>query len=557
MSSFRSRRAMLLGAVVTAAVSAAFAGSVTTVTASPSVQVLNAVAFSMPAGDHAADVAGEVAGETPGAAAAPRRVPGGDAALLRLKRQAGGDGGLRSTVVREDASPRTVNQHNKKLIKKECKTNKSTGLAPAGIHGAAGNANLVVVTNSDIGVYKRKNCAVVSRVPLSTFFDSVGVPAGTTLFDPRVVYDRKSQRFLVTAASSNSGNDDQYQYIAVSTNEAGTAYTLYRLVLSEGADLFCKRKTRNFWDYPSVGYSKNRWLITANDFTPSDNARGAILSIRKKTTLSGGKLVAKCFNKLPANLAPPIVLDKANTAVFLSPGSGEGDEVRRIALTALKNSVNKDEIDEIDPVVIPLWTAAPGAPQPNGQRLDTLDGRFQSASIQTGGLIWNVHTVKFTNTAKVRIYRMSTSPADVFLSMVFQPTTVKPGGRDFLFNASLATRSAADNSPIFVTLSRTMPDKPNGRAAHIMMQGLNNSADSANWRYATIHTSGKEMTGCNSQPGGACPWGDYSATQIDPKGGKPGRPQAWGFNQLVGGPEPVDEFDWQTRAGQIKTLVTR
>jgi hypothetical protein len=51
-------------------------------------------------------------------------------------------------------------------------------------------------------------------------FAAFSPPPTQILFDPRVLYDVPSGRFLVTAESKDSGNSDQFQYFAVSRTPA-------------------------------------------------------------------------------------------------------------------------------------------------------------------------------------------------------------------------------------------------------------------------------------------------------------------------------------------------
>ena len=155
-----------------------------------------------------------------------------------------------------------------------CYTNPSTGDAPPDIHGAAGPGRLVVVTNTDIGVYNKTDCRMAGFVPLLTLFRGVGIPQYQDLFDPRVIYDQSVGRFFVTVESRHLppegtvANTDQYQYFAVSKDSSGSAWRIYRFTLSQGTSFFCKTAPDRFWDYPQAGKSAKRWLITGSNFAP-------------------------------------------------------------------------------------------------------------------------------------------------------------------------------------------------------------------------------------------------------------------------------------------------
>lgn len=496
--------------------------------------------FTMPAG-----AASSVAATQAESEAIRTRVPGGDAALVALKNQS-------LALDAEDARSAAVQVPVKTnssssgplFASTQCNTNIATGFAPSDIHGAAGPSVLVVVTNVDIGVYNKSTCAIISRVPLKTLFAGFGDIANQTLFDPRVIYDRAAGRFLVTAESrdNRSGNTDQYQYFAVSTSSAAAAWNRYRFTLSFGTSFFCKRARNSFWDYPSAGKSANRWFITANDFPATGSATGAILAIDKAPTLTGAVPSGRCFNNLQSNIAPPIVLDSLTSqSVFLYPRSTFIGRYNHAAGA----TVGADTLVAGANYAIAAWSVPPDAVQPNGQKLDSLDGRFQSASIQSRDRIWNIHTVASGTRPLIRWYRLQRAASTVLSTVTFQSTATS-----HLFNPSFVTNSGLDGSPAFITASRTEPSAAcvaaSCRAAMITFSGPNNS--SADWTQSLAGTSTANFattngaTPCNNDVRGSCRWGDYSSITVDPNDAG----HAWGFNQLING---TNQFNWFTRGG--------
>ena len=472
----------------------------------------------------------------------PIRIPGGVDALEQIKTNQPGAAAQRQEPATSASQEPATSAPQAVLT--SCQTNSGAGFFPSDSHGAAGPTNLVTVTNVDIGVYNKTSCALVSKVPLKALFGGFSIPATQTLFDPRVLYDPAVGRFIVTAESDDSTNTDQFQYFAVSTDNSGTAWFMYRFTLSLGSTFFCKRAANRFWDYPSAGYSSARWFITANDFL-GNTATGAILSIDKAPSLVGTSPQGFCFNNLASNIAPPLVQDSSTTPFFLSPGSGSS--ITRYRLNQGANAV-LDTLTATAAIAVTAWTAAPSAAQPNGQTLDTLDGRFQSATIQNGTSLWNVHTVNVGG-AVARLYQFSTTGTSPLFTK-----DLLTAGDDRVFNPSVAVN--ATNA--FVTATRTWPSQgsPTGNAAMVMFRGPNSS--SSGYTFDVIATSTSQFTQefvagvgfvpCNTsipnvkEP--SCRWGDYSATQIDPSDTS----AAWGFNQLVTG---TTSGNWTTQAGLI------
>jgi len=500
--------------------------------------------FFMPSGDFVAK-GGPRRGED-----SVRRSPTPNAELVSLKRRSG-----RSVQIESPADPaESAAGQARRAVVRNCPTNVATGFAPSDIHGAASPTNLVVVTNVDIGIYNKSNCAIVSRVPLRTFFNNFAIPSTETLFDPRVLYDRLSGRCLVVVESRNSGNTDQFLYVAGSTSNTCTSWRRIRFVLSRvsPAGLFCKAAATDFYDYPNAGYNIRRLVVTSNNFPASGGAYGTVMSINKLALYGTGRVTARCFRtSIPANTAPAVVGDSNSFMFLLSPGSGSGNLLRRLRLSTSTSGTTGDTLAFLSNINIFAWTAPPDAAQPNGQRLDTLDGRFQSASKQIGSFLWNVHAVNISSQSRVRLYKVSTSGTGVLFSRTFATTACT--GTQHTFNPSVDTNSASTSAPAFVTLSRTCPASGAiGRAAHLIHRGPN----SANpWVFNTVGISAAEWvtssgsTTCNNNPGRfSCRWGDYSSTQIDPSN----TAQAWGFNQLVTNtPFGTSQASWITRGGLV------
>jgi hypothetical protein len=355
----------------------------------------------------------------------------------------------------------------------------------------------------------------------------------------------------VESRSLTPGNTDQYQYFALSIDNTGIGWQVWRITLSEGTTTrFCKAAAANFWDYPMAGRNNgsgptSRWFITANDFDPTrTSAKAAILAIGKAETVNGlAAIKVTCFPNLQPNLAAPIVLDSSTVASFLSPGSGSGSSIARYNLTASSSGPASDSIVATTPITIPAWTAAPNATQPGTtSTLDSLDGRFQSPSIQSRGLLWNVHTIASSGLAKIRMYRVSTTGTSPLTT--FTPTLAGVAAHN-LFNPSVTTGSGAFNAPVFFAVSRTIPSDPTfGKPSFITIQGLNASTSSSDWNFTTMVQSAAV---CTSNT--ICRWGDYSSSQVDPAGTN----RAWMFNQLMTG---TSQFQWTTRAAQSELNLT-
>jgi hypothetical protein len=464
----------------------------------------------------------------------PVGIPGGEAKLNAIKN--GAAAAPRPTGV-PTRLPNALGTVAKSCTNTNSDASNTSSLTPSDIHGAVGLNNFVVVTNSRIEVHSKTGCGLLFGANLNSFF---GLPSTILPFDPRVIYNKDVDRFFVSAETEDlSGSTDQIQFLAVSKNGSGTTgWFVYGVALSSGSSHFCKQSAGSFWDYPSLGSDSNRLFIVANDFGSS--VVGSILDWNKGPMLTGSTTTVACFAGVPFgitfNVAPPIVLDTNLGAIFLSPGTGSGSSLARYKLATTGGGPGGDSFSKLGSIGIPAWTAAPAAAQPNGVVLDTLDGRFQSASIQSRGLLWNAHTVHFGGAA-VRVYKIdNAASASTVLASLFT------SGTDRVFNGSVATGSGAFNAPIFVSATRTDPATPpsHGNAAHLVFSGLNSST--TDWLFNTIITSASQYDG--SDCGSTCRWGDYSSAQVDPLASGEG----WSFNQRILG---TSQFSWGTEGAAV------
>jgi hypothetical protein len=202
---------------------------------------------------------------------------------------------------------------------------------PADPIGAAGTQSLVAVVNNNIGLYNKATGAIISANTLQTFFQPF---AGTfDPFDPKVVYDKHANRFVVVALVVDLRNPSlvplSKAVIAVSktstpadlTSASWWSYEINTLI------------NNNWGDYPGWEVDANYLYLTLNMFTANrvfDEAR--LWAIEKAGFYSGGTLVFK-------NSVSPTSLFKqfgAQTTVMPAEirGSGLGGTTGTFIVTA-------------------------------------------------------------------------------------------------------------------------------------------------------------------------------------------------------------------------------
>ncbi|MDX3575385.1 MULTISPECIES: hypothetical protein [unclassified Streptomyces] len=379
---------------------------------------------------------------------------------------------------------------------------------PPDTHGAVGLRHFVEVTNgTGLGIFRKSDGVNVATVSFASFFGYTT----TRIFDPRVVYDKQRDRWIVVAEAFPEPNTTvQNVFLAVSTTSDPTgSFFVYRMDVPEGTD---------FFDYPQLGLNEDAVIITGSIFDPTDAyLRTRAFGIPKSAVYRGVGFSVPYFNLgNPGTVAPPIVEDRNPDAFLLSASVTAPGALRLFRARGL-GTADATIAPAVD-VPVPTFAAPPAARQPGAtDRLDALDGRFQNASTQIGDQLLNVHTIATGGGGfpTPRWYQIDTTTATV------------PAGRSGLV---LESGDSDDFNPAVVgsSVGRT-GDNPIGRmfftwsATDVLGADVHQARVKGASRFATdpVNVTGgttfAEATApYNPTPASIERWGDYSAVTIDP-----------------------------------------
>jgi hypothetical protein len=414
----------------------------------------------------------------------------------------------------------------------------TTGVRPPDTHGAAGLSHYVEVTNgAGIGVYNKSGGAKVLGVSFASFFGYTT----TTIFDPRVVYDKKWNRFVIVAeAFPEPGNPSvQNVFIAVSqTSNPTGGFFRYRFDVPEGTD---------FFDYPQLGLDQDSVIITGNIFNASGTSylRSRAFGLAKADIYNGRGTGFPYFNLgTPGTVAPPIVEDN-NANAFLAAASVSAPSVVRLFRASGLGRSNASIAAPVN-VAVPTFAAPPDARQPGStDRLDTLNARFQNASTQIGNQLLNIHTIATGSFPTPKWYQINTSTNAVTTSgFVFE------AGDSDDFNPAVVGSSVGGTStnPIgrmFFTWSATDAVGSNLHQASVKGSGRL-AADSTTTTGGS--TFAQASVAYNPSTSSVERWGDYSAVTIDPVAvsGCPVGQRAWLVNE-----RQSSSTLWGSRIGRL------
>jgi len=416
---------------------------------------------------------------------------------------------------------------------------------PPDTEGAAGLNHFVEITNSHLDIYlKAAPNNLVKSVPLSSFF---GYTA-QSLFDPRVIYDSISQRWIISADAFAESTTVQKFFFAVShglpndSSDPTGAFYIYNVNVSDGLG--------GFWDFPQVGQDRNAVIFTANFFDSLDNFIDARMFTVAKSLLYSGPsqtiIPTKLFTNLVGTLSAPIVLDTNPDTYLVAADSGIN--VNTVTIYTLTNSAaNPPTLNSTNPdhITVPTYSFPANAPQPGtGAQLDTSDARFVNAGTQIGNSLFQVHSISRRPTRQVgaicRFYEF-----DTVNKTVLQHGDFNRSSTSFDFNASIAANRRKD---VFVTWSATDTNanaevRFSGRL-HFDPLNVIPSPGSLLFGSATFFN-------VSADPVKNQRWGDYSAVSLDPA--DPSGATAWIVNERI--PDPTSHTTWGSRIGRIRLPI--
>jgi hypothetical protein len=226
----------------------------------------------------------------------------------------------------------------------------NTGIPPD-TNGAAGPNHLMTMLNSQVRI-QDKTGGVVSTATLDAFW-TTGTGLSGSPFDPRLVYDAGSGRWIATV-DANSRSATSAVWFAISDDDDPTGVWSFYAFDADGTNT-------NWADFPGFGVN-DRWIAIANNmFTVAGDAfSGAKLwVIDKATALDGGSISTTIF---PTNFdfegtfgtsgfaLQPAVTFGTEPTLFLVDNSG---------FTAGNALMRLSRITGTGPA--PVWSVVPGS----------------------------------------------------------------------------------------------------------------------------------------------------------------------------------------------------
>ncbi len=413
------------------------------------------------------------------------------------------------------------------------------GWYPPDTEGAVGLNHFVEITNSHLDIYQKAapNTRVKS-VTLASFFGYTT----QSLFDPRVIYDAVSNRWIISADAFPESATLQRFFFAVSlTADPTGSFYIYNVNVNDPA-----YGANSFWDFPQVGMDRNAVIFTANHFNGNAFVGARMFTVAKSLLYNGPShtLTPTLFKGLQGTLSAPIVLDANANTYLVAPDDASFNQVWIYTLT--NSAANPPTLSAAAAITVPTFRYPANAQQP-GQGttnlIDTSDTRFVNAGTQIGNSLFQVHSISTSPTTSVRaICRFY--EFDTVNKTVIQSGDFSRSGTSYDFNASIAANQSKD---VFVTWSSTDPS--NSVNAEVRFSGrLHTDAPGVIPSPGSLlFGSAVALTGnpSNPPPDTTQRWGDYSAVSIDPA-------DATGLTAWIVNERILSASSWGSRIGSIK-----
>lgn len=426
-------------------------------------------------------------------------------------------------------------------------TSQTSGLRPPDTHGAVGLTQFAEVTNSFLQVFSKTNGASLFSASLNSFFNRTAA-GQTTIFDPRMVYDKTWNRWIIFAESFAEADGDQFVHLAVSnSSNAAGGYCQYTFQAP-------RPLTSDFYDYPQLGMDQDALYVTANIFAASYK-QSNIFSIPKAQVYNCRGFGSPVFTATTGTLAPSIVEDDNNSMYVMNSRPGNAF----VSLYRYNNGGRQNQSFVLQSnVPVPSYAVPPAGRQvtPAGaldaNRLDSLDSRFQDHGTQIGDSVLNAHTIALGSFPAGKYYVVDAEGAGA--------NTVPAGRSGFIYESG-----TSDDFQVAVAGSAVggVSGNPIGRiyatwTATDALHGTTASRHNARVRVAgkfvtdtpvMVGASGGTSTVAYNPTGDTVErWGDYASMSLDPvdPGGCPAGNRAW----FVGEWNGSSATSWASRFGR-------
>lgn len=381
-----------------------------------------------------------------------------------------------------------------------------TGYYPPDTSFAVGTNHTVLTVNVKVAYYNKSTGAEVFNQNLTTFFSGMGVVGG--LFDPKVMYDSHSGRFVLCVLEEDDATQSSYLLMAVS-DDGDPNGTWYRYRID--SEWVNASSVPTWMDYPGMGGNAGAFVVCGNQFGYTSGYYGfQFICMNKTPMLTGAALTVAKYTvangsagHLGYSLEPCETLDASQLKMVCAAHTfGSGGTSNKILFYTIASPGGASPSFSYQTVTVPSY-ALPGvdARSTNARTLDSMDGRLINA-VYRGNKIVTAHTINAANPLAVRWYEFNYNTGTNAITLDQSGNIT--GGTDDHHMAAISKNAAGD---IGVVCSRSNTNL----SADIYMYSRK-SSDAV----GTMTGSNKLHDGGTTRNYSLLRWGDYAAVCADP-----------------------------------------
>lgn len=419
-------------------------------------------------------------------------------------------------------------------------------IAPSDTTGAGGVGHIVTAVNVSYGVWPSSSLAepTSSAPPLvSGTLESLfpGLPGGSFVFDPKVVFDHYAGRFVIAVLAGHGqpftpGPELSKLLIAVIPDATASDQSTWCLRQINADQI--PRNGKQFADYPGLGFDRNFVYVGTNQF---DFGRAEVFrysqimalnkaqlydcSVQPKVVAFGGKETADPSGGPAFTIQPAVTESETGAGQIGYMASFQEGTCgflcgKRLTIWRLKKKGNRldlasDQVNVAPGRMAPLGTQRDGSAtcNPIEHCWDAGDLRLVTAFYDADrDRLYTAHTVRFDVAAgdgyieaSVRWYEIDPSP--IKRARVTRSGIIGDSGRDSGW-PSVATDAAGN---LFVNYNRAGAPVPGEYLSAVTATVPPGSTVPSS---SLLLVSGEALY--VDEPGRPQRWGDYSAVNRDP-----------------------------------------
>ena len=373
---------------------------------------------------------------------------------------------------------------------------------PPDTMGVAGPNHFIELINGRAAFFY-KDGTPIADISLEAFFNVPGIPTNRT-FDPHIMYDFGSSRFIACAAQGTA-SPNSYLMIAVSATSDPTGIW-YKWAIDADIDNG-STQTQSWMDYPLSGYDSTAVYVTGNMFPNTGfNVHPKIWIIPKAQLLSGNTSITWSENTTltGANIAPCESFGAPSAEYLVTPFFDPSTETyTQLRVYGITNPTSSPTLTLLSTISLAMLGDPPDSPQLGSAALiNSGDARFINAVWRNNSL-WTAHAINIGGRAGARWYQISTSATPA----IVQSGDIADANRSYFF-PSVAVNAAGE---VLFGFSGSSPTQFVGGYCAGRQAG-----DPAGATSAPLQIKSGEDYYAEDVGSGRIRWGDYSATSVDP-----------------------------------------